>query len=73
MGDHDDRNERKAPAEKRSLFAELGQAMDDVKAHGEGRLTLRAPLVHKTSIRCTAIMRCRRPARSPERRPPRAR
>ena len=27
---------KKAPAKKRSLFAELEQAMGDVKAHGEG-------------------------------------
>ena len=32
---------KKMPAKKRSLFAELEQALGDVKAHGDGRLTLR--------------------------------
>ncbi len=36
---------RKKPKEKRSLLAELEQAMGDVRAHREGRLTLREHVV----------------------------
>ncbi|HJW75883.1 MAG TPA: helix-turn-helix domain-containing protein [Thermoleophilia bacterium] len=41
---------KKAPEKKRSLFAELEQAMGDVKAHRKGRLTLRERTVHPLAL-----------------------
>lgn len=41
---------KKAADKKRSLFAELEQAMGDVKAHREGRVTLREHTVRPLAL-----------------------